>query len=601
MAATIGALIAELSANSAAFQKDLGKAASYLHSFEASTNKTLSMVHRGFSRLGNSVAAFLSVGAIVKFGEASIEAARQSEEASARLGAVLKATGNAAGLTRDDLDKMAESMAASTQFDDESIRNAASELLKFRNIQGDTFRETLKLSADVAAFFGDDIPSAAAKLGKSMEDPESAFGLLKKAGVVLTEQQKDLIRSMEMAGDKAGAQQVILEKLKGTFGGTAEAMNTGITKSTNDLKKSWDELLESIGKTQAVSGGAIGGMGAFTGIFTNLKKLIDETDESARNSILFKLGKIEPRRLTPEQGGPVPGGKNLLEGITPGNFEEKANAALAAQAQKEKVVADAAYERQKKTQGILSDLRKSTLENQAAITEDEKQKAQLRVDAAKQEMDKKLRELEKQGVSRKAVESEYNKWLASEQAKADYESRTAMEKLNADWQNGAKQMREATAGWAKSSTDAIVEWGMTGKNTVRDFVNSALRDLLRLATQKNITGPLFAGMESGGFFSSIAAMFGGGMATGGPVSAGTAYMVGERGPEMFLPKTNGSIVPNNALGGANVTVNVINQTSTPVQADNRGGRFDGDGWVVDVVLRNIDNYGPLHTAISGMR
>lgn len=38
-----------------------------------------------------------------------------------------------------------------------------------------------------------------------------------------------------------------------------------------------------------------------------------------------------------------------------------------------------------------------------------------------------------------------------------------------------------------------------------------------------------------------------GLATGGPVSAGQAYVVGERGPELFVPSTKGSIIPNHAL------------------------------------------------------
>ena len=49
-------------------------------------------------------------------------------------------------------------------------------------------------------------------------------------------------------------------------------------------------------------------------------------------------------------------------------------------------------------------------------------------------------------------------------------------------------------------------------------------------------------------------LFGGGRASGGPVSAGTAYIVGERGPEMFVPSGSGSIVPNNRLGGSGNTV-----------------------------------------------
>ena len=46
------------------------------------------------------------------------------------------------------------------------------------------------------------------------------------------------------------------------------------------------------------------------------------------------------------------------------------------------------------------------------------------------------------------------------------------------------------------------------------------------------------------------------MALGGQVGAGKAYLVGERGPEMFIPGAQGNIVPNSAMGSANVTVNV---------------------------------------------
>jgi hypothetical protein len=41
-----------------------------------------------------------------------------------------------------------------------------------------------------------------------------------------------------------------------------------------------------------------------------------------------------------------------------------------------------------------------------------------------------------------------------------------------------------------------------------------------------------------------------GRASGGPVSANTAYMVGERGPELFIPGGSGSIVPNHKMGGS---------------------------------------------------
>jgi len=50
-----------------------------------------------------------------------------------------------------------------------------------------------------------------------------------------------------------------------------------------------------------------------------------------------------------------------------------------------------------------------------------------------------------------------------------------------------------------------------------------------------------------------------GKARGGGVQVGQSYLVGERGPELFTPSGNGSIIPNNKLamaGGGNVIVNI---------------------------------------------
>jgi len=48
-----------------------------------------------------------------------------------------------------------------------------------------------------------------------------------------------------------------------------------------------------------------------------------------------------------------------------------------------------------------------------------------------------------------------------------------------------------------------------------------------------------------------------GRASGGPIAGGgMPYLVGERGPELFTPSSSGTITPNNALGGNNITINV---------------------------------------------
>jgi hypothetical protein len=74
------------------------------------------------------------------------------------------------------------------------------------------------------------------------------------------------------------------------------------------------------------------------------------------------------------------------------------------------------------------------------------------------------------------------------------------------------------------------------------------------------------------------ATFGGGKAAGGPVSSGTSYVVGERGPELFVPNTAGTIIPNGGSGGGstiNLTVN---------------GAIDAEGTartIVDVLNRSF--------------
>jgi hypothetical protein len=59
-----------------------------------------------------------------------------------------------------------------------------------------------------------------------------------------------------------------------------------------------------------------------------------------------------------------------------------------------------------------------------------------------------------------------------------------------------------------------------------------------------------------GIGSVIDKIFGGGKAAGGPVNAGTTYLVGERGPELFTPSGSGSIIPNHKLGGGGGSVNI---------------------------------------------
>jgi hypothetical protein len=75
-------------------------------------------------------------------------------------------------------------------------------------------------------------------------------------------------------------------------------------------------------------------------------------------------------------------------------------------------------------------------------------------------------------------------------------------------------------------------------------------------TYANVSDP-YAAM-AGFDLSSLAGLdFSGFKASGGPVTGGSSYIVGEKGPELFTPGASGMITPNHALGGGqNITVNV---------------------------------------------
>ena len=103
--------------------------------------------------------------------------------------------------------------------------------------------------------------------------------------------------------------------------------------------------------------------------------------------------------------------------------------------------------------------------------------------------------------------------------------------------------------------------------------NSALRNVLTSLSSALLRFGLSAlgGDDGVGLFSIFSGTFTGkGKALGGAVSAGQSYLVGEKGPELFMPGAKGNIIPNSALGGmggGSITVNV----------DAKGSTVEGNG------------------------
>jgi len=112
-------------------------------------------------------------------------------------------------------------------------------------------------------------------------------------------------------------------------------------------------------------------------------------------------------------------------------------------------------------------------------------------------------------------------------------------------------------------------------DAIRAMAKSVVDSLIRMLIQKYIvdaafgfiTGKITSAMNAraDADFLGIEASDFSGKAMGGPVAGGRPYIVGERGPELMVPAGNGTIIPNNALGGGGVTVVQNINVTTGVQ------------------------------------
>ena len=183
--------------------------------------------------------------------------------------------------------------------------------------------------------------------------------------------------------------------------------------------------------------------------------------------------------------------------------------------------------------------------------------------------------------------------------------------LNSDLAKGIQQTKDAADQLALTITSSLGNFIDSG-GPLRDFFAALLRDIAKLIVQLTVLEPLakslraaFSGVGQGGGIGSLlgglfGSIFGGPRANGGPVSMGKAYLVGERGPELFLPGASGQIAPMTAA--PKITVNVINNNGSQVSTrDNGNGSIDV---VIDAVesalsSRVASGRGALAGAIAG--
>ena len=184
---------------------------------------------------------------------------------------------------------------------------------------------------------------------------------------------------------------------------------------------------------------------------------------------------------------------------------------------------------------------------------------------------------------RKMSQEQANEWAQTEinRAKQEYAILQSQRTFEFGWKkafatyadnatNAALLGEQAFVSVTQNMESAIDQFVQTGKLSFSDLARSIIGDLLKIQMRAQATA-IFEKSGIGGFFSKFfggggsspafgSTAFWGGKAEGGNVSAQNSYMVGERGPELFIPKSSGTIIPNNQLsstmgGGPQVVYN----------------------------------------------
>lgn len=518
--------------------------------------RVLQGVGKGFEGLQksyNSLQAVLGVAAVTIGIQKIVSATVDAERASARLDSALKATGSAAGLTRAELDQMAESLKRSSPFDDDEIRKGIASLLRFRDVQGDVFRQAARLAPDLATALDTDLVGAFTRLGRALEDPEKGLRALREAGLDVTSAQEQVNRVMKETGDVSKAQKIILDDLTKSVGGAAAGENAGLYGSLKGVEKAWGDVLKGLGQNEVAMQRMIRTARMLEGALKAVGAIPEEGE---------RKGPTREQRDIAAQGQAAQDSARLIEQY--------------------QAIVDKETERvQRETAEREKRLRDDDVKGWVAYADqvfeeaDQMNLALAKISEEHWEREEKLKQEDIKG------------WVAyAEQVfeEADEVNRALARLAEQDSEKARKAAERLGMTFASAFEDAIVKL-----NSLRDILRGLAQDILRIFVRMQVTEPL------AGFFTTLFSG-GGGVdvnaitpsASGGHRRAGQMLLVGERGPELFMPDRAGTVIPNHAMGGGTTLVqNIHFSANTPAAV--RDAVFAAAPMIADATIARLND------------
>lgn len=526
----------------------------------------------------NQALATIGVGLSLN---AFLQATIAAEHEQVLLAAAVKSTGMASGFTARQLEAQASSLQALTGQSDESIMEAERTLMRFGNVQNDIFKRGLTAALDMAAATGGTAADAARSLGMALQDPAEGLDRLKRAGVNVSASVRAQIVAMEEAGDVLGAQKLLLNEVEKAYGGAAAAARDTMGGALTNLKNVVEDnvleihgpfldalkmVVEALaqGMPYAVRaaaaafaffdvfiGGKIRGImfefqalnrvihGDFKGALESMKDgakaaLDSFTKPLAAMSEAWARVGAEQAKMTAETA------KAAAEaGTAAGAFDvmgQRGTAAMTAAAESARKASESVAEGARGPLVELGDSYEDLMEKAVFSAQQAQAASALAAMSAKMGL-----VADAETASRMAATAAANTQRYSQAAIA------AMQRTQGAIQGLKLGAAEAAGG--------LVAAFATGKKSIEEFVS----DMIKLIAKLILKMALLQAFGAGSFGASFGGgLIGGLFAEGGEPPVNKPSIVGEEGPELFVPKVAGTIIPNDKLGGGgpSVTVNL---------------------------------------------
>jgi tape measure domain-containing protein len=191
----------------------------------------------------------------------------------------------------------------------------------------------------------------------------------------------------------------------------------------------------------------------------------------------------------------------------------------------------------------------------SAVTEAQKQALQLlEIENALKKAGIVLTDADRQALGLKIAEIQK---LTKEQEAA----KTAAQQLKDVYTDIGMSIKSGIVDAIQGAVDGTKTLGEVASGVLKNIANKVLDVAINFALFGAMSGTGTGGGLLGGLFKP--------RANGGPVTGGSTYLVGERGPELFVPGRSGTIVPNDKLGSGG-------STSVVVNVDASGSKVEGN-------------------------